>query len=74
MKKNMYKEYLKKKKLEEQYNEEIQINEDSTIIKVLFFLFDVIEKICSVLFYIGLIILCSIGATYIANKIEIIKF
>lgn len=74
MKKNMYKEYLKKKKLEEQYNEEIQINEDSTIIKVLFFLFNVIEKICSVLFYIGLIILCSIGATYIANKIGIIKF
>lgn len=74
MKKNLYKEYLKKKKLEEQYNEEIEINEDSTILRVLFFLFGVLSKIFNILFYIGLIILCSIGATYIVNNIRVNYF
>lgn len=74
MKRNIYKEYLKKKKLEETYKEEIQINDNSTIIKVLFFLFGILSRIFNVLFYIGILILCSIGATYIANKIGIFKF
>ena len=57
MKKNLYEEYLKKQKIKEKYDEEVNI----------------LSKIFNVLFYLGIIILCSIGATYIANKIGIIK-
>lgn len=67
MKRNWYKEYLLKKEKEE-------INECSNFLKLLYFLFEIISKIFTVLFYIGLIILCSIGATVIANKIGILKF
>ena len=67
MKRNWYKEYLLKKEKEE-------IKECSNFLKLLYFLFDIISKIFTVLFYIGLIILCSIGATVIANKIGILKF
>ena len=67
MKRNWYKEYLLKKEKEE-------IKECSNFLKLLYFLFDIISKIFTILFYIGLIILCSIGATVIANKIGILKF
>ena len=73
MRKNLYKEYQKRKKLEDKYEEEIVFNDDSTIIKILFFLFEILSKIFEILFYIGIIILCSIGATVIANKIGIIN-
>lgn len=73
MRKNPYKEYQKRKKLEDKYEEEIVFNDDSTIIKILFFLFEILSKIFEILFYIGIIILCSIGATVIANKIGIIN-
>lgn len=73
MRKNPYKEYQKRKKLENKYEEEIVFNDDSTIIKILFFLFEILSKIFEILFYIGIIILCSIGATVIANKIGIIN-
>lgn len=74
MKKNIYKEYLKNKSIKEKYDEEIVVNNESIVIKILFFLFEILEKIFKILFYLGIIILCSIGATYIANKIGIIKF
>ena len=73
MKKNLYKEYKKKKEIKEQFDEEIIFNEDSFIIKLFLFLFEVFNKIFSILFYIGIIILCSIGATFIANKLGIIN-
>lgn len=73
MKKNLYKEYKKKKEIKEQFDEEIIFNEDNFIIKLFLFLFGVFNKIFSILFYIGIIILCSIGATFIANKLGIIN-
>lgn len=73
MRKNPYKEYKKRKKLEDKDEEEIVFNDDSTIIKILFFLFEILSKIFEILFYIGIIILCSIGATFLANKIGIIN-
>lgn len=73
MKKNPYKEYLKKKNLQEKYNEEININEITTFEKVVFFIFDILIKVFNILFYLGIIILCSIGATYIVNRIGILK-
>lgn len=73
MGKNLYKEYLKKQKLKEKYKEEVVVNEQSPVMKVLLFLFSILSKIFNILFYLGIIVLCSIGATYIANKLGIIN-
>ena len=73
MSKNLYKEYLKKQKLKEKYKEEVVVNEQSPVMKALLFLFSILSKIFNILFYLGIIVLCSIGATYIANKLGIIN-
>jgi hypothetical protein len=73
MGKNLYKEYLKKQKLKEKYKEEVVVNEQSPVMKALLFLFSILSKIFNILFYLGIIVLCSIGATYIANKLGIIN-
>ena len=73
MGKNLYKEYLKKQKLKEKYKEEVVVNEQSPVMKALLFLFSILSTIFNILFYLGIIILCSIGATYIANKLGIIN-
>ena len=73
MGKNLYKEYLKKQKLKEKYKEEVVVNEQSPVKKALLFLFSILSKIFNILFYLGIIVLCSIGATYIANKLGIIN-
>lgn len=73
MGKNLYKEYLKKQKLKEKYKEEVVVNEQSPVMKALLFLFSILSKIFNILFYLGIIILCSIGATYIANKLGIMN-
>lgn len=73
MSKNLYKEYLKKQKLKEKYKEEVVVNEQNPVIKALLFLFSILSRIFNILFYLGIIVLCSIGATYIANKLGIIN-
>ena len=73
MGKNLYKEYLKKQKLKEKYKEEVVVNEQSPVMKALLFLFSILSKIFNILFYLGIIVLSSIGATYIANKLGIIN-
>lgn len=73
MKKNLYEEYIKKKKIKEKYDEQVVVNEQSPVLKALLFLLDITIKIFNILFYLGIIILCSIGATYIANRIGIIN-
>ena len=73
MQKNLYKDYLKKQKIKEKYDEQVVVNEQSPVLKALLFLFDILSKIFSILFYLGIIILCSIEATYLANKFGIIN-
>ncbi len=73
MKKNLYKDYLKKKKIKEKYDEQVVVNEQNPVLKALLFLFDILSRIFNILFYLGIIILCSIGATYLANKCGIIN-
>ena len=73
MGKNLYKEYLKKQRLKEKYKAEVVVNEQSPVMKALLFLFSILSKIFNILFYLGIIVLCSIGATYIANKLGIIN-
>ena len=73
MGKNLYKEYLKKQKIKQKYKEEVVVNKQSPVMKALLFLFSILSKIFNILFYLGIIVLCSIGATYIANKLGIIN-
>ena len=73
MKKNLYKDYLKKKKIKEKYDEQVVVNEQNPVLKALLFLFDILSRIFNILFYLGIIILCSIGPTYLANKFGIIN-
>ena len=73
MRKNLYKEYLKKQKIKEKYEEQVVVNEQNSVLKALLFLFNILSRIFSILFYFGIIILCSIGATYLANKFGIIN-
>lgn len=73
MRKNLYKEYLKKQKIKEKYEEQVVVNEQNSVLKALLFLFNILSRIFNILFYLGLIILCSIGATYLANKFGIIN-
>lgn len=73
MKRNLYKDYLKKQKLKENYTEKVVINEQNLVLKLLLFLFEIIFRMFIVLFYLVIIILCSIGATYLANRFGIIN-
>lgn len=73
MRKNLYKDYLKKQKIKEKYDEQVVVNEQNLVLKTLLFLFNILSRIFSILFYLGIIILCSIGATYLANKFRIIN-
>lgn len=68
MKKNLYKEYLKKQKIKSKSNEEVVIKEQGKILKTLNFLVYLISKILYFIFYLAIIIFCSIGATYVFNK------
>lgn len=73
MRKNIYKDYLKKQKIKKKYDEQVVVKEQNIVLKTLLFLFEILLKILSILFYLGIIILCSIGATCIANKLGIIN-
>ena len=73
MQKNLYKDYLKKQKIKEKYDEQVVVNEQNLVLKTLLFLFNILSRIFSILFYLGIIILCSIGATCLANKFGIIN-
>ena len=73
MRKNLYKEYLKKQKIKEKYDEQVVVNKQNSVLKALLFLFNILSRIFNILFYLGIIILCSIGATYLANKFGIIN-
>ena len=63
----------KKKKIKEKHDEQVVVNEQNPVLKALLFLFDILSRIFNILFYLGIIILCSIGATYLANKFGIIN-
>ena len=68
MRKNLYKEYLKKQKIENKYDEKVVVKEQGIVLKTLLFLLSILSRILHIIFYLGIMILCSIGATYIVNK------
>ena len=64
------KEFLEKEKIKNKYEEKIIVKNDSTFVKLLFFFIDLIGKLLKILFYISIIVLSSIGATYIVNNFD----
>jgi hypothetical protein len=68
------KEFLEKEKIKSKYNEKIIVKNESTFIKLLSFFIELIAKIIKVLFYISIIVLSSVGATYIVNNIDKFRF
>lgn len=64
------KEFLEKEKIKNKYEEKIIVKNDSAFVKLLFFFIDLIGKLFKILFYISIIVLSSIGATYIVNNFD----
>jgi hypothetical protein len=64
------KEFLEKEKIKNKYEEKIIVKNDSAFVKLLFFFIDLIGKLLKILFYISIIVLSSIGATYIVNNFD----
>lgn len=67
MKRNLYKKYKKQSKLKE--NEKNGIEKHGILKTILSFSSDVISKIIKTIFYICIVALCSLGATYLFNYI-----
>lgn len=69
MKKNLYKKFQKVDKVKKKYNENLIVEKSQMIKTVLSFTSDMIGKIIKIIFYILIVALCSLGATYLFNYI-----
>ena len=69
MKKNLYKKFQKENKIGENYNEKLVVEKSKTLKIILSFISDMIGKLIKIIFYILIVALCSIGATYLFNSI-----
>lgn len=64
------KEFIEREKIKSKYNEKIIVKNENTFIKLLSFFIELIAKLFRILFYISIIVLSSIGATYIVNNFD----
>lgn len=69
MKKNLYKKFQKANKLKNNYKENFIVEKSQTIKTILSFVSDIMGKIIKLIFYILIVALCSLGATYLFNYI-----
>lgn len=71
MKKNFYKEYQKKQKLAQNYDEtdKIVVENQSILLKLLSYFIAFIRSVFKLLLFLMMIILLSIGATVICNNL-----
>ncbi len=70
MKKNLYKKFQKEKKIKEKYDEKIIVEKSKTLKIILSFISDLIGKLIKIVFYLLIVALCSIGATYLFNVVK----
>ena len=68
------KEFLEKEKIKSKYDEKIIVKKENKIIKLLSFFVDIISKLLKAIFYLLIVLLSSIGATYIVNNFGNFKF
>ena len=69
MKKNLYKKFEKRKKVKDNSNLTYTIEKPSNIKAILSFLSDLINNLFKAIFYILIVALCSLGATFLFNYI-----
>jgi len=69
MKKNLYKKFEKERKIKEDSNQIYTIEKASSIKAILTFLSDLISNLFKIIFYILIVALCSLGATFLFNYI-----
>ena len=69
MKKNLYKKFEKERKVKDNSNQEYIIEKSSSIKVILSFLSDLISNLFKIIFYILIVALCSLGATFLFNYI-----
>ena len=69
MKKNLYKKFEKERKIKEDSNQIYTIEKSSSIKVILTFLSDLISNLFKIIFYILIVALCSLGATFLFNYI-----
>lgn len=68
------KEFLEREKIKSKYEEKIIVKNESTFIRLLSFFIELIAKLFKILFYITIIVLSSVGATYIVNNFDKFRF
>lgn len=68
------KEFIAREKIKNKYDEKIIVKNENTFIKLLFFFIELIAKLLKILFYISIVVLSSVGATYIVNNIDKFNF
>ena len=61
------KKFLEKENIKKDYDEKIIVKNENLFLKLLSFFWELIFKILKLLFYILIIVLSSIGATYLVN-------
>lgn len=64
------KEFIEREKIKSKYDEKIIVKNENAFIKLLSFFIELIAKLFKILFYILIIVLSSIGATYIVNNFD----
>lgn len=64
------KEFIEREKIKSKYDEKIIVKNENTFIKLLSFFIELIAKLFKILFYVSIIVLSSIGATYIVNNFD----
>lgn len=69
MRKNLYKKFQKENKIRENYSEKLIVEKSKTLKTILSFISDIIGKFIKIIFYILIVALCSLGATYLFNSI-----
>ena len=69
MKTNLYKKFEKERKIKEDSNQIYTIEKASSIKAILTFLSDLISNLFKIIFYILIVALCSLGATFLFNYI-----
>ena len=69
MKKNLYKKFEKERKIKNNSSQEYIIEKSSSIKVILSFLSDLISNLFKIIFYILIVALCSLGATFLFNYI-----
>ena len=64
------KNYLEKENIRKDYDEKIIVKNENPFIKLLSLFIELISKLFKILFYVAIIGLSSVGATYLVNHFK----